>query len=489
MIAHNILVSAHEAECTMHSRRCRAYDQYLSRLRDAYAAAVHEWKRCRMPCCPSCSKVDETPFDAGTNGGNGTHAPAADEDQLDDALRLASPGRLERGPDRPPSRSEAAIGARKAVACKEGGVQIAGVGARPCLRFACSACKHRWEAEPPPGFWHAPPQPPTAALPRPSPPARIMPVLPAMPLLPVAPELPPPRAPAWLSAAVLTHARALPSDAAGASTSQADASIPFGAIRVRLYGCPGLTLGGRPLERPLGKQPAKPAAAAKPTPYARAPKSRDEERRMLAMALSMSAAEARGAMAAVESHHSNASRASRDAQHATHGDGGSHSGSRGIGGGHATGSSASSSIESGMTLAARVQRDGSHRRPMVEVAAELAQAQRQAAAHFAAASTWQSSDDDAVAEGEAARCMIWGCKRQLLRCHGVKTDSSDLHGCAEVGHVLCGESTRGDSPNSPPLHSSPADACILALSAQRLASSDGGGCRISSVLKSSLSRS
>jgi len=187
----------------------------------------------------------------------------------------------------------------------------------------------------------------------------------------------------------------------------------------------------------LGKQPAKPAAAAKPTPYARAPKSRDEERRMLALALSMSAAEARGAMAAVESHHSNASRASRDAQHATHGDGGSHSGSRGIGGGHATGSSASSSIESGMTLAARVQRDGSHRRPMVEVAAELAQAQRQAAAHFAAASTWQSSDDDAVAEGEAARCMIWGCKRQLLRCHGVKTDSSDLHGCAEVGHVLC----------------------------------------------------
>jgi len=47
-----------------------------------------------------------------------------------------------------------------------------------------------------------------------------------------------------------------------------------------------------------------------------------------------------------------------------------------------------------------------------------------------------SSDDDEGVEPKE-RCMIWGCKRQLLRCFGVKTEIGSSVGCAESAHVLC----------------------------------------------------
>jgi hypothetical protein len=33
--------------------------------------------------------------------------------------------------------------------------------------------------------------------------------------------------------------------------------------------------------------------------------------------------------------------------------------------------------------------------------------------------------------------LIFGCKRQLLRCYGAKTQLGSAMGCAEEGHVLC----------------------------------------------------
>jgi len=49
----------------------------------------------------------------------------------------------------------------------------------------------------------------------------------------------------------------------------------------------------------------------------------------------------------------------------------------------------------------------------------------------------ESSDDGDAAHETKERCMIWGCKRQLLRCFGVKSDVGVAVGCAESAHVLC----------------------------------------------------
>jgi len=49
-----------------------------------------------------------------------------------------------------------------------------------------------------------------------------------------------------------------------------------------------------------------------------------------------------------------------------------------------------------------------------------------------------SSGDEEDEEGTTReRCMIWGCKQQLLRCYGVKSDAGAAVGCAEASHVVC----------------------------------------------------
>jgi len=54
--------------------------------------------------------------------------------------------------------------------------------------------------------------------------------------------------------------------------------------------------------------------------------------------------------------------------------------------------------------------------------------------------------DDALSEGsddgesalQTDRCLIYGCKRQLLRCFGRK-DIGSSTGCAEEGHIVCAD--------------------------------------------------
>lgn len=46
---------------------------------------------------------------------------------------------------------------------------------------------------------------------------------------------------------------------------------------------------------------------------------------------------------------------------------------------------------------------------------------------------FDDSDDDDGCE----RCLIWGCKTQLLRCFGVKSDVGAPIGSAENAHVVC----------------------------------------------------
>ena len=40
-------------------------------------------------------------------------------------------------------------------------------------------------------------------------------------------------------------------------------------------------------------------------------------------------------------------------------------------------------------------------------------------------------------EDDGEVCMIWGCKKRLLRCFGLKTDVGSAVGCAESAHVIC----------------------------------------------------
>ena len=47
-----------------------------------------------------------------------------------------------------------------------------------------------------------------------------------------------------------------------------------------------------------------------------------------------------------------------------------------------------------------------------------------------------SNDDGDDAAEPRERCVVLGCKRQLLRCHGVK-EAGHAVGCAEESHVLC----------------------------------------------------
>ena len=97
----------------------------------------------------------------------------------------------------------------------------------------------------------------------------------------------------------------------------------------------------------------------------------------------------------------------------------------------------------GGQLAAAAALVREHQAAVSRFAAAISGHQRPSSA--AASAQWTSSSEDEGGGGEEAgsvprrteRCMIWGCKRQLLLCHGVKSDALDLTGCAEHAHVLC----------------------------------------------------
>ena len=70
------------------------------------------------------------------------------------------------------------------------------------------------------------------------------------------------------------------------------------------------------------------------------------------------------------------------------------------------------------------------------VSAEEAMAQDHAAVLAALERSGESSDDEEDG-GSTERCMILGCKHQLLQCYGVKSDAMAAVGCAEESHIIC----------------------------------------------------
>ena len=421
-------------------------------------------------------------------------------------------------------------------ATSRGQAHIIGIGRRPLVKYACYQCKHKWEAVPPEAFSEPPPQLPKLR-PRPAPP----PLLPhcgaggmpgwasaQVPPLPPAPAPPPSRVPRWLSSAVLTHSKehsASTSDEREARCSMLE--VPFDTFHIRLQGQRSLCLRFRP-------PAASSAPPSKKLKVIRAPKNRDEERVMLARALSASAAEARGTIEAAEgvaaqrvwhppSRHPKPDRPPppTDLELANlpaglchrYQQGKCHRGRSckwqhemwakpvdqvfcpgaptdvppdescqvcagthdehllllcdGCDKGYHTScltppllaipegewlcptcvAQSSQSVGAvaalGGQLAAAAALVREHQAAVSRFAAAISGHRRSSAA--AASAQWMSSSDDEGGEGEEGgsaprrteRCMIWGCKRQLLLCHGVKTDALDLTGCAEHAHVLC----------------------------------------------------
>ena len=70
------------------------------------------------------------------------------------------------------------------------------------------------------------------------------------------------------------------------------------------------------------------------------------------------------------------------------------------------------------------------------VSAEEAMAQDHAAVLAALERGGESSGDEEDG-GSTERCMILGCKHQLLQCYGVKSDAMAAVGCAEESHIIC----------------------------------------------------
>ena len=59
------------------------------------------------------------------------------------------------------------------------------------------------------------------------------------------------------------------------------------------------------------------------------------------------------------------------------------------------------------------------------------------AAVLAALERGGESSGDEEDGGSTERCMILGCKHQLLQCYGVKSDAMAAVGCAEESHIIC----------------------------------------------------
>lgn len=89
--------------------------------------------------------------------------------------------------------------------------------------------------------------------------------------------------------------------------------------------------------------------------------------------------------------------------------------------------------------------DSAHHPPGSGVSSAFSRAAQARATHEAAAaavlaaregeSSDYSEDDDS--NGPRERCIIWGCRRQLLRCYGYKPEAGQVIGCAESAHVVC----------------------------------------------------
>jgi hypothetical protein len=60
-----------------------------------------------------------------------------------------------------------------------------------------------------------------------------------------------------------------------------------------------------------------------------------------------------------------------------------------------------------------------------------------AVVHARAAALAARDASDSEGEGPVERCMILGCRRQLLACYGVKEDCSSVRGRAELPHLIC----------------------------------------------------
>ena len=69
-----------------------------------------------------------------------------------------------------------------------------------------------------------------------------------------------------------------------------------------------------------------------------------------------------------------------------------------------------------------------------EQIAAAAFAKHAEAAQAALALAAQEGSDD---EDEGERCMIWGCKRELLQCYGAKREVGSAVGMADEAHVVC----------------------------------------------------
>lgn len=74
----------------------------------------------------------------------------------------------------------------------------------------------------------------------------------------------------------------------------------------------------------------------------------------------------------------------------------------------------------------------------IAAAARSRHAEAAAAALAAAAEEGEISEDDEESNGRCTeRCMIWGCKQQLLQCFGAKRELGSAIGMAEEAHVVC----------------------------------------------------
>ena len=170
--------------------------------------------------------------------------------------------------------------------------KIVGAELRPMVKFECGSCRHKWQQPQP----EQPVVPPLQQYPtRPTPPPTMPPRPKEPPGAPAVPPPPPVPVPSWLPDRVIVHART--------GVQFAAVEMPFQRVHLRLVDRSDSPRGL--LRRALPPTAGMMSSAQPPSKKQKitAPKNRQEERQMLAqaMSLSVSAAEARVEMSAVES--------------------------------------------------------------------------------------------------------------------------------------------------------------------------------------------
>lgn len=161
------------------------------------------------------------------------------------------------------------------------------------------------------------------------------------------------------------------------------------------------------------------------------PRTKREERRMLQRALAASAAEARSAIEAAEGGQLGQQAAGRRAPGCCSATPRSET-ANGAGPTDATcgAAAAAPASDACSSSGAQSQTHG----PMHSVHLLAAAA---AVVHARAAALAARDASDSEGEGPVERCMILGCRRQLLACYGVKEDCSSVRGRAELPHLIC----------------------------------------------------